>query len=457
MSLYREARRPILCLGLGLAATLTAGETPSGFQWLGLRGGTLYFDQSEYAGTTVPIGLQGGFVFDQANRGFSFEGFQYFSHDALLPDTRWRHRGASATYLSALSRDSSGLFWPYVGLGLGALSAPRIDPHTKASTPSRTAEAHLALGFFDRSQGWFIWGMEARPIFRFPLKSLHEIQLSLLFGLNWGRPLSSPSASTPAPPPDSTRTSGFAVPAVPPRRRPILPQANPAPVPPLGSTAVGFAEAVGKPSTPPSGGTASALPAVPAPASGSTPASLSTPAPATAPGPTGAAGLPVPNRPAPGRPEGFGSSAAERVKSLRLGDIPRALALSRSHLDTILAHRWTLRLEVARLTATLQNAPGAFRGATPDLFIAPIRMRDGSTAHQLFLGDYASQAEAERALKTVPAFFLKTWPRPIPILVSNIPAGVCLMARPVPVPPPASTPAPSGIPVRPTSFCTRCH
>ena len=160
---------------------------------------------------------------------------------------------------------------------------------------------------------------------------------------------------------------------------------------------------------------------------------------------------------APANPAPSASTAAERVKALRRGDIPRALELSRKHIEGIPARRWTIRLEVANLTFTLKNAAGAFPDAKPELFIAPIQLRGGKTANQLFLGDYASKDEAERAAKAVPAYFLKGKQRPIPFLVSDIPARVCPMAKPVPTPTPTSTPAPKSISVRSTHSCTRCH
>jgi hypothetical protein len=159
----------------------------------------------------------------------------------------------------------------------------------------------------------------------------------------------------------------------------------------------------------------------------------------------------------PADPAPSDSTAADRVEALRRGDIPRALELSRKHIGSLPARHWTLRLEVASMPSTLKNAARAFPGATPDLFIAPIRLRGGKTVNQLFLGGYASKEEAERAARAVPAYFLKGRQRPIPILVSDIPARACPMARPVPIPPPAPSPAPKGIAVRSAPSCSRCH
>jgi septal ring-binding cell division protein DamX len=114
---------------------------------------------------------------------------------------------------------------------------------------------------------------------------------------------------------------------------------------------------------------------------------------------------------------------AERLAALRQGDLARAVALGRQRIQAIPAQGWTLRLEIANLPATLQHAVEVFPGQ-PDLFIAPIRLRGGRTAYQLFLGDYASQAEAERAARAVPAPFLEGGQRPKVLLAAEIPTQV---------------------------------
>jgi septal ring-binding cell division protein DamX len=100
----------------------------------------------------------------------------------------------------------------------------------------------------------------------------------------------------------------------------------------------------------------------------------------------------------------------------------KALELGTKHIDALPGQRWTIRLEIANLPSTLKNAVAAFPGKEPDLFIAPIKLKGGKTAYQLFLGDYASKAEAERAAKAVPAFFLEGGQRPRPYQLSAIPA-----------------------------------
>lgn len=433
-------------LGVGLAANLSAAEDAPGFQWLGPRVGTRFFDASENNGNSPSLGAQGGLVFKGEQYGLSLEGFQYRSGNALLPGAKLRREGASLTFLSGAP---AGSLWPYLGLGLGTLRVPEVDPLTFATTTTRATEAHLSLGFVDRQGRGFIWGLEGRSIFRLPIKSLHEIQVSLLAGFSWGggapapappsapsprKALASPSAAITGPEAPQAAPSpvtGRPVARVPGRAIPDAVPTTPDAVPPAASTAVPL----------------SAMPAVEGPA----------PAPAAdAPAPQ-AASSEAAARPMASAPAAVAAgSAIGRLEALRRGDIPLALDLSRAYLQTLPASHWTLRLEAARLDVTLKNAAWAFPGK-PDLFIAPLQLRDGKSMNQLFLGDYGTRVEAERALRTVPTYFQKDRLRPFPIQVSDIPARACPMTRPVTKPRPATTPAPKGIPVRLTSSCTRCH
>lgn len=423
MRIRRTALRPVLAvgLGMGLATSLTATEGDPGFKWLGLRAGTLFFDPPGNAGPAVPLGAQGGMVFEGRRYGFSLDGFQYKSERSLFPGVKLRHSGVSATLLSGLSHDPASPSWPYLGLGLGTLRVPEVDPLTLTQTTTKTTSAHASLGFLQRPGDTLIWGLEARFVFYLPVKALQEIQASFLLGFTWGGGSSARSAGLSTPPPVAPPIV-TAPPSAP------RPQAQ-RPAPPTV-----FARPMANP-TP----SLTPTPAAPAPA-----------LPRTEPAPV----TPVA---APAKPAPSASTAAERVEAFLRGDVPRALALSRKHIEGIPADHWTIRLEVANLPFTLKNAARAFPDAEPDLFIAPIQLRGGKTANQLFLGDHASKDEAKRAAKTVPAYFLKGRQRPIPFLVSDIPALACPMARPVPTPTPTSTPAPKGILVRSTPSCSRCH
>jgi hypothetical protein len=111
----------------------------------------------------------------------------------------------------------------------------------------------------------------------------------------------------------------------------------------------------------------------------------------------------------------------ERLDALRQGDLAKAVALGRKRIAAVSANRWTLRLDVADLPSTLRTAVASFSGKEPDLFIVPIKLRGGKTSYQVFLGDYPSKADAERAGKTVPSAFLEGGQRPKPFLVHGIP------------------------------------
>jgi hypothetical protein len=111
------------------------------------------------------------------------------------------------------------------------------------------------------------------------------------------------------------------------------------------------------------------------------------------------------------------------LAALLAEDMTKALDLGRRRVGAMPATHWTLRLEIANLPATLKHAAEAFQGAQPDLFIAPIKLKGGRTAYQLFLGEYASRAEAEAAAKRVPGFFLEDGQRPRVLQVREIPKG----------------------------------
>jgi hypothetical protein len=476
MRIRCEPLRPLLALGLGLglAAHLAAEEGEPGFKWLGLRAGTLFFDPPENTGTALPLGVQGGMVFKGQRYGLTLDGFEYRSENALLPGVKLPHRGAGLTFLATLSDAPGGLSWPYMGLGLGTSSVPEIDPVTLAQTTTTASTAHASLGFLHRTGGALLWGVEGRFVFGFPLKNLQEVQASVLLGYTWGgrtpAPVATLSAQGPAPvaPRPAAQIATPATQAAPPAQKPVpgvkssvlssttaLPAPAPAPARDAVPRAQPAAPALAGPS--PAREIAAAVPVASPLPQGPAPEPVGSPAPAaTVPAPSLAT---APKVPASVQPRSIpsDSTAAERAEALRRGEVPRALELSRRHLESLPGNRWILRLEVAARTSTLQTAAGAFPIANPDLFIAELQLRDGRTAYQLFLGDHASKAEALQAIKAVPAFFLQRGERPIPILVMDAPALACPMVKPVPVPAPTTTPAPKGIMVKPKPSCTRCH
>ena len=398
-----------LVLWTALCASLAAQESVSGFNWAGLQAGSLSTDPQTNLKASSFFGVQGGLLFEQRRYGLSFQALITRPKSDLAPGKSLSQSEFSATLMTGLSGDAASRFWPYLGVGLGGISVPKISSTTSLQETVKAGAAHASLGFLHRPAFGLVWGMEARYLFAFASTDLKEIHGSVMVGFSWGakgstrRPASEPPKSEPKALP----------PAVP------LPVVNTAPLPPPVVTPVPA------PSVPPP---VIARPMVAPPANTTAPAP--TPAPAPPPVPVPAPVLPAPvlpappvSRPAPvvARPDTGGSEVNKRLEALRQGDMAKALELGRKHIAAIPAQRWTIRLEIANLPSTLKNAVGAFPGKEPDLFIAPIKLKGGKTAYQLFLGDYASKADAERAAKAVPGFFLEGGQRPKPYLVSAIP------------------------------------
>ena len=371
-----------------LGTSLWAQGSDSGFRWVGFRAGSISFDAQEGVSTSAFLGAQGGLVFDQQHYGISFEGLLAHPRNDLFPGKKLSHSEASVTFLSGLSGDPASGFWPYLGLGLGGISIPKIVPSTQLVQTTKGGTAHVALGMLHRPAQGFIWGVEGRYLLTFTPKDLREMQGSLLVGFTWGgRPVSPPPAVTTPPPEVKATPAPAEAPALAPPVEVVV-----APPPPPHA-----AEVVPAPTPPP---VQAPVPVPPPP-----PAMTRTPSPA-----------PVPDhrRPSPPAPASTGSALIERLDALLLGDMAKSLELGRNRIQAIPAYHWTLRLEIANLPSTLKNAVVAFSPGKPDLFIAPIQLKGGRSAYQLFLGDYPSKAEAERAAKAVPAFFLEGGQRPRP-------------------------------------------
>lgn len=451
--------QPVLAMGLGMSLAASPGPEAGGpgFKWLGLRAGTLFFEPPENAGSPFLLGLQGTLVFEGERHGISLDGYQYQTRSSILPGAKPRYQAFSASFLTGLSEDPAATLWPYLGLGLGTLRTTGTDPLTFNQATTRATTVHASLGFVQRSGTALFWGMEGRAIFRLSPRSLQEIQASLLLGYAWGaRSAIPPSpAAPPQEPPARRPASTSALPVLQPA--PVPPAQDPVPPPrPAPATLSADGAAAGETAAPSSSHSESVASTAPAPAA-EVVVSTDGPSATHVPGPASAtpAGPPPGHEAVPRKAAPTASSTEDRLAALRRGDIPLAQDLSRAYLETLPARHWTLRLEVARLDVTLKNAAWAYPGR-PDLFIAPLQLRDGRSIHQLFLGVYASKAEAEQTLRALPVYFLKDRQRPFPLQVSDIPIRACPMTRPVPKPRPASTPAPKGIPVRGAS-CTRCH
>ncbi len=400
-----------LILWTALAASLAAQEGAPGYKWVGLQAGSLSPDTQTNLKASTFFGLQGGLLFDEKRYGLSFQALLASPKSDLAPGKSLSQSEVSATLLTGLSGDAASRFWPYLGLGLGAVSIPRIDTATGLQKTLKAGTAHMSLGFHHRPGLGLIWGAEGRYVFTFANADLKEMQGAVMVGFAWG----ARRAVAPRPEPMPAKAEPVPVVAPPPPPAP-LPVVSTVPEPrPLASPAASPAPAPSKPAA------AAIPPPVPRPLPSATAAPVATPpAPVTvvvAPPPA-----PRPAPASPAAPKPSGSEVTRRLDALRLSDMPKALELGKKHIDSLSGQRWTIRLLIANLSSTLKNAVVAFPGKEPDLFIAPIKLKGGKTAYQLFLGDYASRAEAERAAKAVPAFFLEGGQRPRPYPISGIPA-----------------------------------
>lgn len=401
--------RPI-ALWTVLAAGLAAQGDEAGFQWLALRAGAVNFDPLEDAKGATFNGGQAGMLFSERRFGVSIEGFASRPKSSLFPDLRLSHTEASVTFLSGLSGNAASSFWPYLGLGLGLVSSPKVAPTTLVVTHDSAAALHASFGFLHRPVRGLIWGMEGRYLVSFLKKAdLNELQGSVLLGVAWGGRASAPAPAAPSPAPEAKAPA-------PPPPSPAAPAAPAAPPPVV-------AVAPAPPSPEPAPVKATPPPAAPAPSVSPAPSPIPTAAPVLPPAPV-ALPAPVPAAPAKAatRPPAAASGPGPSLAALRAGDLAQALEAGRRRIQAIPPRHWTIRLEVADLVATLKSAAAAFPADEPDLFIAPLRFGDGRVSYQVFLGAYATKAEAERAAKAVPAFFREGGQRPRLYAVADIPA-----------------------------------
>lgn len=404
-----------------IATSLHAQEEAPGFKWIGVRAGSTSFDPKEYLKAATSVGVQGGLLFDQQRYGLSLEAFSSQPVSSLPLNKKLTYHQYSLSLLSGLRGDSPGAFWPYVGLGLGSSSVAKVHVATQAVETNTATSAHASFGLLHRPFQHVIWGVEGRYLVTFSNPGMNAFQGSALVGFSWG----GPKAVRPA---DRTLSPTSSVAQAPPSPSP-LPVVETVPAPPP-APVVKPVEMAPPPAAPPVVAPPPPVVVAPLPSPTSAPAPAPAPAPTAPPPPPAVAApprtAPVAASPAPitVHPATSDASLTERLDALLLGDMAKAVELGRKRLEAIPARRWTIRLEIANLPSTLKNAVVAFSGRKPDLFIAPIKLRGGKTAYQLFLGDYASKAEAERAAKAVPAVFLEDGQRPKPFLVADIPFQV---------------------------------
>lgn len=400
-----------LVLWTALCTSLAAQDGAPGYRWVGLQAGSLSPDTQTNLKASTFFGLQGGLLFDEKRYGLSFQALVASPKSDLTPGKSLSQSELSATLLTGLSGNAASRFWPYIGLGLGAASIPRIDAATGLQKTLKAGTAHMSLGFLHRPGLGLLWGAEGRYVFTFANADLKEVQGAAMVGYAWGV-RSSRAQSEPYRAPAKVETAPVVAPPPPPAPLPVvttLPESRPLgnPTPPAKPAPAPVEAPVARPLASP--------PPPPAPVTVPPPPVTVVVAPPPAPRPA-----PVPP-PAPAKAT-TGSEVTRRLDALRLGDMEKALELGKKHIAALPGQRWTIRLEIANLPATLKNAVVAFPGQEPDLFVAPIKLKGGKTAYQLFLGDYASKADAERAAKAVPAFFLEGGQRPRPYQISGIPA-----------------------------------
>lgn len=402
-----------LILWTALGASLAAQEGAPGYKWVGLQAGSLSPDTQTNLKASTFFGLQGGLLFDEKRYGLSFQALVASPKSDLVPGKSLSQSEFSATLLTGLSGDAASRFWPYIGLGLGAVSIPQIDAATGLQKTLKAGTAHMSLGFQHRPGLGLIWGLEGRHVFTFANADLKEMQVAGMLGYAWGGRRAAAPRAEPAPVQPEPVPVAPPPPAVPP----------PAPLPVVSTVPEP------RPLAPPAPPPAKPAPApVEAPVARPLASPPPPPVPVIAPPPpvTVVVAPPPAPRPAPAAPPApvkvGGSDVTRRLDALRLGDMAKALELGKKHIDALSGQRWTIRLEIANLPTTLKNAVVAFPGQEPDLFIAPIKLKGGKTAYQLFLGDYATKADAERAAKAVPAFFLEGGQRPRPYQINAIPA-----------------------------------
>jgi hypothetical protein len=182
--------------------------------------------------------------------------------------------------------------------------------------------------------------------------------------------------------------------------------------PPTTSPGAGAAPASGAEPAPPTAAPPTTTPAATAPAAAPTAVpSGATPARAT---PTRAA-TPRPSRPQTSSdPEQALGNARESLKAGRLSDAAQDFVAS---LRAQPAESHSIQVLLACSPETVQKAA---RNVPDDrLFIVPFRYR-GRDCHRICWGVYAGQAEAEKALSTVPAYFREGGSKPRVVAVSGL-------------------------------------
>jgi hypothetical protein len=98
-------------------------------------------------------------------------------------------------------------------------------------------------------------------------------------------------------------------------------------------------------------------------------------------------------------------SADARLRALADGNATLALNQGNAFQSSISGTTWTIRLIVACQVESLRYCAQTLAHARPDLFLRPIRLRDGNMCYQLFTGQYPNRNAAEAELRRIRTAF----------------------------------------------------
>jgi hypothetical protein len=107
-------------------------------------------------------------------------------------------------------------------------------------------------------------------------------------------------------------------------------------------------------------------------------------------------------------------SPTARFAAISQGSTAVAIEQGRAYRDRLPKSAWTIRLVVAERGDTLKNCAGALGGGGGggrDIFLTPLRMRDGRLCYQLFLGNFPTRLSAEAELRKLPDLLQRQQPR----------------------------------------------
>jgi hypothetical protein len=144
------------------------------------------------------------------------------------------------------------------------------------------------------------------------------------------------------------------------------------------------------------------------------PAATGEPAPATSPSPGATAASPAP---APAEK----NAKPPHLACIEAGDLAGAAELGRQKLSALDKEHWTLRLDIAYESTTVVNLVKSMPGQEESCFLLPIRMKDGRTCYQVFLGDFPTESAALAKRAELPAWYTRRGNAPIPFKLGALP------------------------------------